>query len=829
MPVKLNGSRMACPGALVQATLPGMGDDSIQIEYNRDFQALEALLTEVRRPGDFFVTGTREVPMPKVTVDGVGVLSFPVPPAQIEMLIGQATRAPYGRGEETIHDEAVRKVWQLPPEKVQIRGKSWAANFAGILERVATGLGCEGMAVSAELYKMLIYDTGGFFLAHRDTEKVEGMFGTLVLTLPSAHAGGELLIRHAGREVKVDLSEVDFSELAFAAFFADCEHEVRPITQGNRVCLVYNLILNHGGRNRGKSITAPDYELQISAAASLLKKKLRVQDAPTKVVWLLEHQYSPDGLSFAGLKSADAARANVLSAAAKRAGCAVHLCLVHIEESGVAEESYRDYHSGYYDDEDDDAASGDDFEVIEVSDWRHYLSQWRDRSDQPVDFGEVPLTPGELLPAGALDDEEADEQKFMEASGNEGASFERTYLRAALAVWLRERYTEVLLQAGPDAALPHLRDCIDASTGVSESASARDAAVQAARKIAEAWKTLPEYRHPEIQCEKRGEMLHLLMRLGEVPLIDEFIQGVVMPGYNGSENDALVASSRLLPPERMGLLYSNLVRRHMRHLYAPCVDLLHALMTSAKKLLKNRASKAALNQIAGSVVNGLNEVARPAKGSEWMDSWERKRARPIDAELVRKLMESLERLDATPLRDLAVQRFADRWEIFDPVSVLVPALPLFREPDAAARRLWANCAQFVLRRSEHPPEAPRDWRQEASVACSCADCRELQAFAHNPVEQVYRFRLRKDRRQHLHRIIESHGLDMTHETLRKGSPQTLVCTKNRQSYLRRCEQYRKDISALESLAQQAGRFGAENKTLNRITAARERKTVWTPA
>jgi hypothetical protein len=105
----------------------------------------------------------------------------------------------------------------------------------------------------------------------------------------------------------------------------------------------------------------------------------------------------------------------------------------------------------------------------------------------------------------------------------------------------------------------------------------------------------------------------------------------------------------------------------------------------------------------------------------------------------------------------------------------------------------------------------------------------LRAFAHDPVEQVHRFRLRKDRRQHLHRIIESHGLDMTHETERKGSPQTLVCTKTRQSYRRRCEQYRKDISALETLAQQAGRYGADSETLNRIKAACERKTIWTPA
>jgi len=78
-----------------------MTNRSIQIEYNQDFEPLEQLLSGVERAGDFFVSGTVEVPMPKLEVEGVGVVSFPVPPNQIAALIGQATRAPYGRGEAT--------------------------------------------------------------------------------------------------------------------------------------------------------------------------------------------------------------------------------------------------------------------------------------------------------------------------------------------------------------------------------------------------------------------------------------------------------------------------------------------------------------------------------------------------------------------------------------------------------------------------------------------------------------------------------------------------------------------------------------------------------
>jgi hypothetical protein len=190
----------------------------IEVEYNQDLKPLETVLAAVKRPGDFFVSGTMEIPMPRVEVEDAGTLSFPVPDTQIAAIVRQAERAPYGRGDKTIVETSVRKVWQIAPGKVRIGGKSWATNFETILSKVKAGLGCDGMSVNAELYKLLVYDREGFFLPHRDTEKTSGMFGTLVVTLPSAYRGGELRIRHAGREVTVDTSAADFSEVAYVAF-----------------------------------------------------------------------------------------------------------------------------------------------------------------------------------------------------------------------------------------------------------------------------------------------------------------------------------------------------------------------------------------------------------------------------------------------------------------------------------------------------------------------------------------------------------------------------------------------------------------------------------
>ena len=38
----------------------------IEVEYNRELKPLEATLSDVKRPGDFFIAGTMEIPMPRV-------------------------------------------------------------------------------------------------------------------------------------------------------------------------------------------------------------------------------------------------------------------------------------------------------------------------------------------------------------------------------------------------------------------------------------------------------------------------------------------------------------------------------------------------------------------------------------------------------------------------------------------------------------------------------------------------------------------------------------------------------------------------------------------
>lgn len=809
-----------------------MANEPIIIEYNRELAALEATLEEVDRPGNYYVFGRFDTPLPRIEIEGVGVLSFPLPAAQAEAIARNAERAPYGRGEDTLVDTSVRKVWQIVPEKIRLGGKAWPRILDTLLAELTTGLGCTGRKISAELYKFLLYDEGGFFISHRDTEKTAGMFGTLVITLPAEHAGGELIVRHAGHEARFQPDDLDVSELAYAAFYADCEHEVRPLLTGYRPCLVFNLIQQPVGKKGTIGpLTAPDYGVEIDAAATILRNTFAAPEAPAKLVWLLEHQYSPEALGFANLKRADAAIGKVLTAAAERADCVAHLTLVHIEESGAAEPLYfspRRSRRRWYDDDEEDEAVDEEFEIVEAFDSLQYLDHWLDTGDRPKAFGQIPLAEGELLPDGALDDEPPDEQRMTEATGNEGASYERSYLRAAITLWPRARFAEVLLQCGAVATLPYFAEQL---ADRDRDAQARTRLIELAHKIIDAWPAHPRshyYRHAEDTPSPRSEMLHLLVDLGDVESLRRFIDEVIEQQFDGSENQTLAKALPLLPTDVAGDCFSKIVHQHAATRLAECIDLFLVLVGAA-----DTTSRAILPPLAEACVQGL--AAKPERDAGW-SIYTGYSQRTVAASQLADLLDALAGLSRDDLRLNAVTHLSADHQRYDPVALLTPMIALLRERhgttvehDPAFLQLWRETADFLLQRSETPPPTPTDWKQEVKIKPTGEDWKELQDFACDPTARVHRFPVRKERRQVLHQLITSHDLDMTHVTERRGRPHTLVCTKMRRHYRNRCREYIGDVDAMSRLSASLAEPADDAVGMHqRLMAAQEARRNWNP-
>lgn len=94
-----------------------------------------------------------------------------------------------------------------------------------------------------------------------------------MVCLPLEHEGGQLKVRHEGREITYDWgtssTKPDFATIRWAAFYSDCEHEILEVTSGHRLTLTYNLYAMRGtGRLTGVSQTLDIAHLPLYQAVS---------------------------------------------------------------------------------------------------------------------------------------------------------------------------------------------------------------------------------------------------------------------------------------------------------------------------------------------------------------------------------------------------------------------------------------------------------------------------------------------------------------------------------------------------------------------------------
>jgi len=114
-------------------------------------------------------------------------------------------------------------------------------------------------------------------------------------------------------------------------------------------------------------------------------------------------------------------------------------------------------------------------------------------------------------------------------------------------------------------------------------------------------------------------------------------------------------------------------------------------------------------------------------------------------------------------------------------------------------RLLDSCRKQLEARTAEPPHQPTDYQRNGKLSCSCADCAKMSQFLAHPEQAQARFPVAKQRRQHLHEIIDQNHCDLLHVTERRGRPFTLVCTKTTASYDAERELYERDLRNLSSL------------------------------
>jgi len=187
-------------------------------------EALQAL----KWHGTFFAQGTVPLDNLRLSIQDVGPLTLPLTALNAKQLIQQAEPAAFGWRDKTLIDKNVRDAWEIPRHAITVEEALWHKALTPLLEQFKHGLGVpDSVTLTPNLHKLIIYGPGQFFHPHQDTEKDAGMVASLVVILPSAHQGGDLVIDHYDMQQVFQTSHFPLDTLTCMAFYADCYHEVK--------------------------------------------------------------------------------------------------------------------------------------------------------------------------------------------------------------------------------------------------------------------------------------------------------------------------------------------------------------------------------------------------------------------------------------------------------------------------------------------------------------------------------------------------------------------------------------------------------------------------
>jgi hypothetical protein len=264
---------------------------------------LLACLDDVQTEGSFSAFHHADIyPNPGLHIYDHGSVGLPLAEKDAKAIASICQQAPFGLKDQTVIDTTVRRTWELDNSRFECQNPRWPVYVENLARRATSALGVR-VPARAEIYKMLLYEEGAFFKAHKDTEKVPGMFGTMVVCLPSHHEGGEVWLSHAGKTTALDTSTTSQFDLTTLAWYSDVTHEVKPLTSGYRLVLTYNLVQDNLLQKQAASLLTKNRE-RLAASLAECRKTLIHQSC---FIYLLDHQYTEASLQLENLKGRDAA------------------------------------------------------------------------------------------------------------------------------------------------------------------------------------------------------------------------------------------------------------------------------------------------------------------------------------------------------------------------------------------------------------------------------------------------------------------------------------------------------------------------------------------
>ncbi|KUJ09566.1 uncharacterized protein LY89DRAFT_273244 [Mollisia scopiformis] len=189
----------------------------------------------------------RDFPNPGITLDKRGLVG--VPPSSED---GKKIRLAALNGQMRILDNRTPLCWELSTDKVQVTNAAWISFVQDLAKEAGVRLGFGSNGVRAELLKLQISEKSRRPTAPKKTKPLAGVVGTMSIILPCTYTGGDIHAVHDGETSLLETSTKSHTNLLCVAWISDVTPEVKSITSGWRLVLLYNL-MSEEGMNKDKT------------------------------------------------------------------------------------------------------------------------------------------------------------------------------------------------------------------------------------------------------------------------------------------------------------------------------------------------------------------------------------------------------------------------------------------------------------------------------------------------------------------------------------------------------------------------------------------------
>ena len=751
-----------------------------------DLYEITRLIAGIESKGSFATCFPARTDSLQLKVVGAGQVPLPVTAATVRKLRKVAQPAHYGLRDQTLLDPAVRDTEEIPGSRISIDLDRWKPALARALERIRRDLGLSlDSRIEAQLHNLLIYGPGQFFKTHQDSEKADGMIGTMVVALPSRFTGGEFVIEHHDETLRAEGSARD---LIFIAFYTDCRHEIRPITTGHRVVLTYNLIVRNPAANAPPPTPADELARRIRAWFDTPMPPRwsggSTGEPPDRLVYLLDHEYPQRGLDWNRLKNADALRAGMLLDVARRLNCEIFLALADVHETWTCEDDYYDrgYRGNWRNRYDDDGEAGD-YELIELIESDVELRHWVAPGSTKGEAVSIGIDDRELCYTKPSIDCEPFESEHEGYTGNAGNTVDHWYHRAAIVLWPREHTFVIRAKASARWAVDEITRTLGGS--------GREPALEQLHRV------LPFWPDTVGRCQRQDRLallvgtLQLAIGLGDAGLAATLLAPFRLVDLSP---DAAPPVAELLERQGVDNCRAILHRWMTDTRFSEPTDEMFAWLTATLPALSRALCTGEARREPATDGEGL---AGELLENRW--AWLRRHiealCRQTNAEHIATalsrlgepllaILESCGIARQPALRDKILALLTESSDTIPlqlPLAVLKAAGPHAAWRDLGLEPVRQHLAHKLTALLARPARADDDWSIRTPIRRSTRDSgtlfETLTQFLRASDQVRLNWQLNEQGRQQIHGIIDSHGLPVRHTTRRVGRPYTLMLEK----------------------------------------------------